>query len=376
MNEVSCLRIENETGWREGFEEIEGEAVAFVGEPGSLQVSSGGLTLKPNSRKGTFLTRVTGDKDINSSWRSIIVDAEKPEKSQVIVAYAASDNNIANLSELLGNWSDAAVNPAKLVLRLPRSKYFWLKLTLIADEETGKAPTIHGIQISYSATTYLDYLPAIYQENPVSKSLLEKYLAVFETSQAKVDNAIVKVPRLIDAEQTPSAFLPWLSTWVGASMDENWPEEKWRIFLSRAVELYRIRGTKNELKEIIEIYTGKHPYAIVERALLHAETPEYERLLNRLFGDSEYAFRVILDVGQINDEKDAGVVTRIIENEKPAHTQGCFIMLENKIMLDWYTFLGYNSYIAEPPKEMHVGEAKVSVNTIIAMPPKDQIVPG
>ncbi len=176
---------------------------------------------------------------------------------------------------------------------------------------------------SMKKTRYLDYLPSVYQEDRVSRDFLERYLSIFENILSRLESQIEDVPRLFDAKETPNKFLPWLSTWVGAFRDENWPEEKWRQFLSRAVELYRKRGTKAELNELIKIYTGRKPLAIIERALLKGDNQE---VLDRLFGD-KYSFCVVLWSDQVKTETDWKVITRIIDSEKPAHTKGSIAVI-------------------------------------------------
>ena len=176
---------------------------------------------------------------------------------------------------------------------------------------------------SAKKTRYIEYLPGIYQEDRVNRDFLERYLSIFESILSRLESKIEDVPRLFDAKETPEKFLPWLSTWVGAFKDENWPEEKWRQFLSRAAELYRKRGTKAELNELIKIYTGRKPLAIIERALLKGDNPQ---VLDRLFGD-KYSFCVVLLADQVKTETDWKVITRIIDSEKPAHTKGSFAVV-------------------------------------------------
>jgi phage tail-like protein len=371
MSEVTCERIETKERWAQGIEGTKGEKPFPLESqpPVNLDLSDACLTLKQGSRKAIYYLEVPSDKYIGTSWRRVKFEADTPGTSKIVVAYATAENEITDPRDPAQRWSDKIVNPKEIILKAPRGKYFWLRIKLLADINTGKAPALRSIQIYFSTTTYFDYLPAIYQENSLSRTFLEKFLAVFETRQAELDNTIVNTPRLFDAKKTPDSFLPWLSTWVGASMDENWPESKWRTFLSRAVRLYRMRGTKRELADIIEIYTGEAPYAIIERALLKTDDADYENLLNQLFGNSEYSFRVLLNPGQIKNEVEARTVTRIIEAEKPAHTQGCFIMLGREVLLDWHTYLGVNSYVVEPAQEMVVGKAKASVNTVVVNPP-------
>jgi hypothetical protein len=54
-------------------------------------------------------------------------------------------------------------------------------------------------------------------------------------------------------------FLDWLSGWTAFSLDLDWPEEQKRALVKRAVDLYRIRGTKRGLTLFLKLFTGHEP---------------------------------------------------------------------------------------------------------------------
>ena len=294
-------------------------------------------------------------------WHKVTIHAFVPHDSKIELSYVVSSGEIQNITELDGKWSEPMLNQKCVSIDAPKGRRLWIKIALSSNAQTGKYPTVKSLKAYYAQVNYLEYLPAFYQENPVSQEFLKRYLSVFETVLQGLENQIAEVPELIDAKQTTSEFLPWLSTWVGAVEDENWPENKWREFLSRAAVLYKRRGTKGELEEIIKIYTGKYPVAIVERVLLRTGDKE---LFDALFGD-KYSFCVLLTSKQVKTEVDQKVIKRIIEGEKPAHTVGGYVVLEDQINLDWHSYLGVNTYVVERMAEMYVGEAKLSVNTIV-----------
>src|SRR5437764_7946625 len=60
----------------------------------------------------------------------------------------------------------------------------------------------------------------------------------------------------IDTDLAPEDFLAWLGGWVGVVIDDNWPLDRRREFVRRAVQLYRIRGTLPGLKGMMEVVTG------------------------------------------------------------------------------------------------------------------------
>ena len=53
---------------------------------------------------------------------------------------------------------------------------------------------------------------------------------------------------------TPSGFLPWLASWIALAYDEKWPIDKFRLLLERSPQLYKKRGTRKGIEEIILLY--------------------------------------------------------------------------------------------------------------------------
>jgi len=98
----------------------------------------------------------------------------------------------------------------------------------------------------------MDYLPAIFRETP----FLEEFLRPFEKVIAEFRERIGSIASYCDPLTADPDFLPWLATWVALVLDEEWPVEKKRLLISRAMELYKRRGTVESLKEYLEIYTG------------------------------------------------------------------------------------------------------------------------
>ena len=53
--------------------------------------------------------------------------------------------------------------------------------------------------------------------------------------------------------------MPWLAGWVALGLRADWTEAQKRDFLANIVPLYRRRGTKENLAELLRIYTGLSP---------------------------------------------------------------------------------------------------------------------
>ncbi len=103
---------------------------------------------------------------------------------------------------------------------------------------------------------YLEYLPAIYQEDP----FLGQFLRPFEEVLTNFDNLLSVIDRYFNPTLTPTHqetnqdFLRWLAGWVALELDENWDETKKRRLVGEAVKLYRHLGTVEGLKRYLEIY--------------------------------------------------------------------------------------------------------------------------
>lgn len=102
---------------------------------------------------------------------------------------------------------------------------------------------------------YLEYLPAIYQQDP----LLRQFLIPFEQVVTGFENLLSEIDRYFAPAHAPTDFLPWLAGWVALMLDEEWREDKRRILIANAMELYKLRGTTTGLREYLKIYTGLEP---------------------------------------------------------------------------------------------------------------------
>lgn len=102
---------------------------------------------------------------------------------------------------------------------------------------------------------YLDYLPAIYQEDP----FLGQFLLPFEEVLTGFEDLLSTIDRYFAPAVTDPDFLPWLATWIALVLDEEWDEAKRRRLIGEAVKLYRLRGTVQGLKRYLEIYAGLVP---------------------------------------------------------------------------------------------------------------------
>ncbi len=154
-------------------------------------------------------------------------------------------------------------------------------------------------------STYLDFLPGIYQENELS-DFLGRFLLIFEHILSPIDRTIENIPYYFDPDVAPPDVVTWLGSWLGLVLDARWPEERRRDVVKAAPELFRWRGTRRGLAQFLRLYTGVEPEIL-------------EPTLREIANDRTRAFRFTV---RIRAPRGSGLsrqlVQNIIETEKPA----------------------------------------------------------
>ncbi|MEZ4401733.1 MAG: phage tail protein [Kofleriaceae bacterium] len=107
---------------------------------------------------------------------------------------------------------------------------------------------------------YLQNLPALYRRSDaVGHNVVRDICFIFEHMFGALEQKIDENYRYYDPHSTPAEFLPWLASWMAFTVDLSWPEPRKRALIKRAVDLYRIRGTKRALALFLKLFTGYEP---------------------------------------------------------------------------------------------------------------------
>lgn len=263
-----------------------------------------------------------------------------------------SDEN-TDRSDMLHITSEKDKN---MLFREQTGRYLWLKIGLSTFDERIR-PFISQMKILYPRTSYLRYLPAIYQDDPVAKDFLERFLSIFQTVLSDLETDITRIFSYFDPDSVPEAFLTWLASWMNLALEEDWPVYKKRYFIKRAFELYKWKGTPAGIESLVQIYTGKKPIILEHSQIgtpmvlnrkvsfrlgigsILLQTPirgfrlGYDSILGRsaLFdtgpvkGDPflqlAHRFTVILDLSAEEFTLYEKGLKHILDDEKPAHTR-------------------------------------------------------
>ncbi|MCE9573715.1 MAG: PASTA domain-containing protein [Deltaproteobacteria bacterium] len=106
----------------------------------------------------------------------------------------------------------------------------------------------------------MEHLPAIYRRSDaVGRNVVRDMCFLFEHMFGSVEDILDHGSDYYDPHLAPAEFLTWLAGWTAFVFDIDWPEAKKRALIKRAVDLYRIRGTKRALALFLKLFTGHEP---------------------------------------------------------------------------------------------------------------------
>ena len=312
--------------------------------------------------QGTYYSKVFDSTIEECVWHRLALEVEAAEKSALELRFRASDDpfTTGQVDERLLPWRplfktphgatavEDALFPKEAVGR-------YLQLMFVFNGDGFYTHRVGAARIYFQRISYLRYLPGTYQEDEGGRYFLERFLSLFETVSYGIEQEIAGAARYFDPAAVDGEFLDWLGTWLAVLRDGNWPEEKRREFLKRAFRLYQIRGTTRGLRQMLELFTGG-PTSVVEHyrlrtpmvlsanstlgsstvvgkspakrlvledssrigefALIEADEPAAKP-----FEAGAYGFTVVADTSKLEGEAQQAALRRLIEEEKPAHTQ-------------------------------------------------------
>lgn len=301
-------------------------------------------------------------------------------------------------------------NPTDVLVESKGRRYLWIRIDLVGTQYA--SPSVTSLKTSLTHESYLEYLPTIYVEDESSAEFLERFLSVFEDTFGDVDHGIETLTEYLDPDTIPAAHLSWLGSWLAIAEDNAWADSSKRTLVSEAPTLFKQRGTRRGLARLLEVYLeGVEPtpvhwavapwnddgneengsestgtgtfFSLVEygdvvdgerveratadgeeRAVCESDVADADGMLAAPFSDlvccpQEFVVVLAPTVG----EEARGVVERIVEQERPAHTVGRTVPLSPWGRLDGHTYLGVNSYL--PPEAFVVDESYLGLNSVV-----------
>lgn len=368
---------------------------------------------------GTFIAGPLDSKTYKCIWHRVVLSGSVPQGAAVRVDTFTSESSksIAEIESLPETrWATGLVDADTtccewdcMVLSTP-GRYLWLRLTLSgAGVQT---PQIDQIRVYYPRLSSLQYLPPVYSADPVSADFLDRFLSMFDTMLGRISDRITFIARYFDPRSTPANprnvggtdFLSYLGSWIGMSLESNWPVERRRQLVRKAHRLYALRGTPAGVKMAVELYTGVKPsilemfrlrlWMIVGQSTLGNCSQLFgTAIMSRLqigtnstigqfqlidWGDpnldlfNKYANQFVVVVPRWQGATDADLTNlqQIVQMAQPAHTEATIEWAEPRFRIGIQSFVGVDTIVARYPVGVIEGQGTLGYDTVLGVPGK------
>jgi len=374
--------------------------------------------------EGKYYSAALDSKTYQCVWHRVVLRAQVPSGCTVRVDTFTAESaktieEVSTLPESRWSTGQSDVNPDSCdwdcLIQSPPGRYLWLRITLAGEGVA--TPCIEQVKVYYPRASSLQYLPAVYREDPVSADFLARFLSIFDTMRDQTSSLITGIARYFDPKATPANrrnqggtdFLSWLASWLGLSLESNWPVEKRRKLVEQAHRLFALRGTPEGLKLQIQLYAGVQP-RILEmfrlRRFLQLNSATLgdcsalfgTQVMQRLevgvnstigqfklvdYGDPSldffnayaYQFLVVVPRWPGATASDEQTLLQIIEMAKPAHTIGQLQWADPRMRVGLQAFIGVDTVIAKYPLGVIEGQGQLGYDTVLGSPSEEATRP-
>lgn len=301
----------------------------------------------------------------------------------------------------------------------PGRRFAWLRLSL-ASAGAQASPRLRQVRLATAAEDYLDYLPLTYRyHDTAADGFLSRWLRIVRGGFGRVEELLDDMPRLADPQFVPAASLAWLAEWFGLELPQIADDAERRALLARAVQLMAMRGTRRSIAEFVELHTGIAP-AIVEgfadrriwvlgqdsllgfgtrlapldpagmvvadppqapgccppalpaigRAVVGESGPLAQHQIGEpLYAEDAWRFCVVVDGYRARDPRIVQEITRIVEREKPAHTDWRLALAAPEFRVGLQACIGVDAIVGGDPPALALDGSVLSVTS--SLPPGD-----
>jgi phage tail-like protein len=228
--------------------------------------------------------------------------------------------------------------------------------------------------------TLLAHLPAIYQEqDSEDKPLLGDFLSAFEAvlldqegsiesgkTEAKreassqtvegLGRKIARLYQLFDPQETPEKFLSWLASWAALSLHANLSPVKQRNLIARIIPLYRIRGTRAYMEQLLALCVDAAT-SVFEEEIPALQVGVHSTLSRDTYigGGPPHFFRVTMtapDMSALEVQAQREIAYEVIELAKPAHTVYDFLVISSQMQVGVHSTVGVDTVLGDAASQL------------------------
>jgi phage tail-like protein len=332
--------------------------------------------------QGSFVIGPLDSAIDNCNWHRIQLLASVPTQTTVQVETFTSSDRTTDVTDqefdLCLQAGSGQDDPDCLVQSQP-GQFIWLRVTLGSGGVT--TPAIRAIKVWYPRQSYLQYLPAVYQQDPDSRFFLDRFLSLFQSEFDGFDQQLDNLWRLFEPLAITGTQFQWLASWLALDILPTWTDQQRSTALKHAYQGYTQRGTIAGIVQAISDYAGIANATIIEDyklrkwALLPADQPLSGGI--RLWSQSVYnrlrvgphsrvgrfqlvddppptqeamnwganRFRVLFPASPYNAASQAASVQQVVEQQKPVHTEAVVVPILPRLRLGVQSTIGIDAAV-------------------------------
>ena len=390
---------------------IDGDLIAVGGD-------LNGVAQVPTSQrfedKGLYQSRMFDSEIDHCPWHKIQLHFELLPLATKLQVWTYTSNTELSSLEIQTlqpeDWLTGQINGEDFLVFSPPGRFLWLKIELTGNGTA--SPILRDLEVHFPRQSYLQYLPAVYQADPISKDFLERFLSMFQTVLGGVEHQIDHLAEYFDPDGAPNRlFLEWLAGWLDMTFYQNWPLDTCRRLLRHAPELYRQRGTPAGLKQLLWLALGvqveilEH-FRLRQWLVLNSQSTLGGRshlLGNALFSDAflgetahlgtfplagenpsieesfavyAHRFSVFIPSAQCQSTTVERQIHALIEAEKPAHTQYILHKVEPHFRVGVQSTVGLNTIVGAYPQTILDRGSTLGSDTVLNATPETKNNPA
>lgn len=316
--------------------------------------------------KKSWISQALDSREDGTVWHRCRINCEIPVESHLYIAWFASDHlpTAETEIEVAKLWQQVVVNSTDFLIHSAQGRYLWIKIETV--NYTEQRVEIIDLRIDFPRQALTLKLPDIYQQDARSSDFLNRFLSLFQSLMEEMDEQLANRDRYLSVDYAEREFLYWLCKWLDIRQPQTWQEDRLRIFMREVWSLYRIKGTRQSINRIVEIFTGAKPYIVEQyQATKHEQSTGKDKLWKKLYGDNVWTFTVLVPEQYLESTQQYIELKRIVESFTPAHTILNLVVMRDYLFLDSYTYLGVNSLLAGSGNLVLDGKASIPFESTI-----------
>lgn len=352
------------------------------------------------------------------AWYVAMAEAQVgPHAALELALYAGAD---AAPAPLAADWVAAPAASVLVANLFPAgaARFLWLRITLRSADQVA-TPRLSQVRAETPGEDYLDQLPEMYRNADADHGFLGRMLAALRVQFDRSERVIDGLPLRLSIDFAPVAELAWLASWLGFELPPGLTGPAQRALLHRVVALYDRRGSAAGIAELVHVYTGVRPRIVeawrsrhiwqlgvasalgfdtglapadpagmvlpdpaapasaacgqapgpvaVGSVVVGAGGPLAAADFGApLFADAAHRFIVSVPAWQAPQAPLRAAIRRVIEREKPAHTDYLLCFIEPEMRVGLQARLGIDTYVAKAPAGASLAGMTLDLNARLA----------